>query len=59
MQAEQERLASRQEKFGACDDAISMWRKLDIKNPEAIRDMNGKDFVTLANTIKEANHDAR
>ena len=59
MQAEQERLASRQEKFGACDDAISMWRKLDIKNPEAIRDMNGKDFATLANTIKEANHDAR
>jgi malonate decarboxylase beta subunit len=59
MQAEQERLASRQEKFCACDDAISMWRKLDIKNPEAIRDMNGKDFATLANTIKEANHDAR
>ena len=59
MQAEQARLASRQEKFGACDDAISMWRKLDIKNPEAIRDMNGKDFATLANTIKEANHDAR
>jgi malonate decarboxylase beta subunit len=59
MHAEQARLASRQEKFGACDDAISMWRKLDIKDPEAIRDMAGKDFATLANTIKEANHDAR
>lgn len=59
MQAEQERLASRQEKFGACDDAVSMWRKLNIKDPDAIRDMNGKDFATLANTINEANHDAR
>jgi malonate decarboxylase beta subunit len=59
MQAEQERLASRQEKFGACDAAVSMWRKLNIKDPDAIRDMNGKDFATLANTINEANHDAR
>jgi malonate decarboxylase beta subunit len=59
MQAEQARLAARQEKFGACDDAISMWRKLDIKDPETIRDMAGKEFATLANTIKEANHDAR
>lgn len=31
MQAEQERLATRQEKFGACDDAVSMWRVLGIK----------------------------
>lgn len=59
MQAEQERLAARQRRLGACDDAVSMWRLLGIDDPEAIRDMSGKDFATLANGIKEANHDAR
>jgi malonate decarboxylase beta subunit len=59
MQAEQERLAARQERLGACDDAVSMWRILGIKEPETIRDMDSKDFAALANRIKEANHDAR
>jgi malonate decarboxylase beta subunit len=59
MQAEQERLALRQKRFGACDDAVSMWRILGIKEPEAIRDMDTKEFGALANSIKEANHDAR
>jgi len=59
MQAEQERLAARQKRLGACDDAVSMWRILGIEDPEAIRDMDGKNFAALANSIKEANHDAR
>jgi malonate decarboxylase beta subunit len=59
MQAEQERLAARQEKFGACDDAVSMWRVLGIKDPQTIRDMDSQDFAELASSIKEANHDAR
>jgi malonate decarboxylase beta subunit len=59
MQAEQERLTSRQQRLGACDDAVSMWRILGIKDPKAIRDMDGKDLTALANGIKEANHDAR
>ena len=56
---EQERLAARQKRLGACDDAVSMWRILGIEDPEAIRDMDGKNFAALANSIKEANHDAR
>ena len=59
MQAEQERLTARQQRLGACDDAVSMWRILGIKDPAAIRDMDGKDLTALANGIKEANHDAR
>ena len=59
MQGEHERLATRQKRFGACDDAVSMWRVLGITKPEAIRDMDTKDFTVLANSIKEANHDAR
>jgi len=59
MQGEHERLATRQTRFGACDDAVSMWRVLGIREPEAIRDMDSKDFTGLANSIKETNHDAR
>jgi malonate decarboxylase beta subunit len=59
MQGERERLATRQKRFGACDDAVSMWRVLGISEPEAIRDMDSKDFTGLANSIKETNHDAR
>jgi malonate decarboxylase beta subunit len=59
MQAEQERLAARQKRLGGCDDAVSMWRVLGIKTPEAVRDMDSKAFTALANSIKEANHDAR
>src|ERR1700728_3524908 len=59
MQAEQERLTARQQRLGACDDAVSMWRILRIKDPKAVRDMDGKDLTALANGIKEANHDAR
>ena len=59
MQAEQERLSARQERFGACDDAVSMWRILGVKDPEAIRDMDSKEFAALASATKEANHDAR
>jgi malonate decarboxylase beta subunit len=59
MQAEQERLVARHKRLGACDDAVSMWRLLGIKDPEAVRDMDSKDFTALANSIKEANHDAR
>jgi malonate decarboxylase beta subunit len=58
MQAEQERLIARQQRLGACDDAVSMWRILGIKDPAAVRDMDGKDLTALANG-KEANHDAR
>jgi malonate decarboxylase beta subunit len=59
MQAEQERLSARQERFGACDDAVSMWRILGVKDPEAIRDMDSREFAALASATKEANHDAR
>jgi malonate decarboxylase beta subunit len=59
MRAEHERLSARQDRLGTCDDAVSMWRVLGIKAPDAIRDMDSKDIAALANSIKESNHDAR
>jgi len=59
MQAEHERLRERHRLFATCADAVSMWKTLGIKEPEAIRDMDTKSFAALANSIKGANHDAR
>jgi malonate decarboxylase beta subunit len=53
MQMGHERLAAREKRFGACDDAVSMWRILGIKDPEAIRDMDSKDFAALAKSGRE------
>ena len=59
LQAEQKRLTVRQEKFGSCENAVSMWKVLGIKNPESITDMDAASFIKLANGIEDANHDAR
>src|SRR6202050_3195849 len=59
MQAEHARLKARQQRLGAGGGGASMWRILGIKDPKAVRDMDGKDLTALANGIKEANHDAR
>jgi malonate decarboxylase beta subunit len=59
LQAEQVRLAKRQQQFGACDDATSMWKIMGIPHPEAVSGMDTESFVKLAASIKDANHDAR
>jgi malonate decarboxylase beta subunit len=59
LQAEQKRLQARVHKFGDCDDAVSMWTKLGIKHPEAVRDMDDDAFLELAHSMKETAHDAR
>lgn len=59
MRAEQDRLAERQKLLGGCEDAVSMWKILGIDDPEAISAMDTDSFVTLANGIKGASHDAR
>jgi malonate decarboxylase beta subunit len=59
LQAEQMRLARRQQQFADCEDATSMWKIMGIARPEAISDMDTDAFVKLAASIKDANHDAR
>ncbi len=59
LQAEQKRLQERIQKFRDCDDAVSMWKKLGIKHPEAVRDMDDDAFLELAHSMKETVHDAR
>ena len=59
LKAEGKRLAARYQQLGACDDAVSMWKALGIKDPAAIRDMGDAAFIQIADSLKEANHDAR
>jgi malonate decarboxylase beta subunit len=59
LQAEQKRLQARVRKLGDCDDAVSMWKKLGIKEPEALRDMDDDSFLELVHSVKETIHDAR
>ncbi len=59
LKAEQARLAERHRRLGQCDDAVAMWRALGIEHPEGIRDMDHAPFTTIADSLREANHDAR
>lgn len=59
MGAEQDRLTEREKLLRGCQDAVSMWKILGIDHPEAVSAMDTDAFVTLANGIKGANHDAR
>jgi len=59
LQAEQTRLTKREQQFGACDDAVSMWTIMGIAHPDAVSGMDTDAFVTLVASLKDANHDAR
>ncbi len=59
LRAEQARLARRHQRLGQCDDAVAMWKALGIKDPETIRDMDVVPFIAVADSLTEANHDAR
>jgi malonate decarboxylase beta subunit len=59
LQAEQKRLRARVQTFSDCDDAVSMWKKLGITRPEAVRDMDDDAFLELVHGMKETAHDAR
>jgi len=59
LQAEQERLAQRQELLGDCDDAAGMWRAMGLSDPVHIPDLDTAAFITLVTTIKGSDNDAR
>jgi malonate decarboxylase beta subunit len=57
--AEHTRLAKRQEKLGSCEDAPALWKQLGVPAPETVSALETEAFVALADSIKEAGHDAR
>ena len=59
LRAEQARLEARVERFGACHDALDVWRTLGADKPEAIPGMPDDTFASLADQLQESTHDAR
>jgi malonate decarboxylase beta subunit len=57
--AEQYRLVKRIERFGACADAVDVWRSMGAPEPQAIPALAYQEFVALADTLEEPAHDAR
>ncbi len=59
LKAEQARLEERLQRFGACGDAVDIWRALGISEAETVPVMDVLDFIALANRNQEPRHDAR
>ena len=59
LKAEQARLEERLERFGACADAVDIWRAEGLNDAAAVPAMPAEDFIALANKVREPRHDAR
>lgn len=59
LEAEQARLEARVARFGDCRDAVDVWARLGIDDPEAVPAMDTAPFVETVLGVAEADHDAR
>ena len=59
LKAEQARLEGRLERFGACADALDIWKAAGVDEAEAIPPMTTEAFIALADNVQEPRHDAR
>jgi malonate decarboxylase beta subunit len=59
LEAEQSRLEQRIERFGACKDAVDVWRILGAAEPQSIPELPYREFFALAAQLQEPRHDAR
>jgi malonate decarboxylase beta subunit len=59
LDAEQYRLGKRIERFGACADAVDVWRSMGATEPQAIPALAYEEFVALADRLEEPALDAR
>jgi malonate decarboxylase beta subunit len=59
LKAEQVRLGDRLRRFGACEDAIDIWKVEGIAHAETVPELSADQFIALANRIGRASRDAR
>ena len=59
LEAEQKRLEERLARFGDCRDAVEIWARLGVNNPEAVPALTTADFDALLANLGETTHDAR
>lgn len=59
LDAEQTRLAARLTRFGDCRDAVEIWARLGIDDPETVPATDTASFAATVAGVAEADHDAR
>ena len=59
LKAEQMRLGDRLRRFGACEDAVDIWKADGIAHAETVPDLSADQFIALANRIGRTSRDAR
>lgn len=59
LQAEQQRLEHRIDRFGECGDSLQVWKAMGAEMPDRIPDMSDDDFNKLAHALEEIDHEAR
>ena len=59
LDAEQARLEARVARFGDCRDAVDIWARLGINDPDAVPAMDTRAFDETVAALAEADHDAR
>ena len=59
LKAEQTRLSDRLRRFGACEDAVDIWKADGIAHAETVPDLSADQFIALANRIGRTSRDAR
>ncbi|WP_440639152.1 biotin-independent malonate decarboxylase subunit beta [Bradyrhizobium sp. PUT101] len=59
LKAEQERLADRLSRYGACLDAVDIWAAQGIAHAETVPELPAEQFITLADRIGRTSRDAR
>jgi malonate decarboxylase beta subunit len=59
LKAEQVRLSDRLRSFGACEDAVDIWKAEGIANAETIPELPADQFISVANNVGRTSRDAR
>lgn len=59
LNAEQSRLESRLQRFGACTDAVEIWTAEGVPDAHSIPDLPAGQFIALADRVRRSSRDAR
>jgi malonate decarboxylase beta subunit len=59
LKAEQIRLEERLQRFGACRDAVDIWKAEGVVEPTSVPALPADLFISLANQVRRPSHEAR
>ena len=59
LEAEQSRLEDRLQRFGACPDAVDIWKAEGVPDPKSVPALPADQFITLADKVRRISRDTR